>query len=145
MSSNIRKLRRPLSSSPTPGSGERGRSKFTPETLQALRNDVVTGRIPLAKVSISDDIQDGLRALIRKTGLITFHAHYTVGDERPYIKVGHYPMEDDKKAGQATIDDARQVTKTIRSLGDMGIDVQLGLHERLLRELRNKGTKWRPD
>jgi hypothetical protein len=49
------------------------------------------------------------------------------------IKVGELPG--------TTIEEARALTKTIRALAAKGIDVQSGLHERLLRV---QGTRWRP-
>lgn len=52
------------------------------------------------------------------------------------LKVGELPG--------STVADARALTRTIRAIAAEGIDVQDGLHERLLRELREKGDKWRP-
>lgn len=42
------------------------------------------------------------------------------------------------------ISEARVLAKTVRLLAARGIDVQAGLHERLVRELTEKGEKWRP-
>lgn len=151
MSINIRKVRRPLTV-PKPKkdgrAGPRSRSKFTPQMLEQLRDSLVKGEIGIRdKIGVSDDIQDGLRALIRATGLITFHAHYAIDQERPNMKVGHYPTDEvlrkNPNAGHLAIEDARKLTATIRELGNKGIDVQEGLHERLLRELREQGTNWR--
>jgi hypothetical protein len=36
------------------------------------------------------------------------------------------------------------LTKTIRALGDKGVDPQEGLHKRLLKEIAEKGTAWKP-
>jgi hypothetical protein len=36
------------------------------------------------------------------------------------------------------------LTKTIRQLGDKGVDPQEGMQARLLREIREKGTAWKP-
>jgi hypothetical protein len=46
------------------------------------------------------------------------------------------------RARSSTIEEARALTKTIRALAEKGIDVQSGLHERLLRELKAQGTRW---
>jgi len=86
------------------------------------------------KVTFTDDVQPGLRAVVRPTGTVTLHAHYDFGGSRPMIKVGEVPG--------TSIAEARELTKTIRALAAKGIDVQAGLHERLLRELKAQGTKW---
>ena len=43
-----------------------------------------------------------------------------------------------------TVNEACDQAKTVCALADMGIDPQEGLHERLIKELREKGTAWRP-
>ena len=40
-----------------------------------------------------------------------------------------------------SIAEARQLTRTVQTLAAIGIDPQEGLHERLIRELKAKGTK----
>ena len=110
--------------------------KFTNETLEKLADDLQKKRVPLDRVTISDEMQVGLRAIIRNTGGITFHASYDIGGGRPYLKLGTYP--------EMTIKEARELTKTVRYLADMGIDPQEGLHDRLVRQLKEKGTRWRP-
>lgn len=119
-----------------PANTERSRIKFSGPTFEGLAKDLKDGRTPLDRLTVSDDMQQGLRAIVRNTGLVSFHAHYDVDGSRPYIKIGDYP--------DMTVEQARAITKTIRALADMGIDVQAGLHERLIRELKEKGTKWRP-
>lgn len=130
----------------TPLGGERLRKRavtsnvpaatFTGEMLEGLAADLKSGRIPLPRVNVSDDVQVGLRAIIRNTGNISFHANYDYQDSRPWFKIGDYPDMSIKKA--------RELTFTIRELASKGIDVQAGMHERLLRELEERGTKWRP-
>jgi hypothetical protein len=95
-----------------------------------------SGRMKVDKVTFTDDMQPGLRAIVRNTGTVTFHAHYDFKGSRPMLKVGDL--------GETTVEEARELTKTIRALAAKSIDVQFGLHERLLRELRAQGTKWRP-
>lgn len=95
-----------------------------------------SGRMKVDKVTFTDDVQPGLRAIVRSKGAITLHCHYDFEGSRPMIKVGEIPG--------CTVDEARALTKTIRALAAKGIDVQSGLHERLLRELKAQGTRWRP-
>lgn len=146
---SIRKLRKFAETSFGGGGDTRTRTRFTPEFLEKVRDELIVGAYGVKdKIQISDDQQTGLRALVRATGLITFHAHYRLGEERPNMKVGHYPVESqikkNKNAGQKAIDDARKVTAAVISLAKKGIDVQDGLHERLWRELLEQGDKWRP-
>ena len=136
MAYNIRRKRKEAPSTPPPGP-----SKFTEKLLHQMSKDIQSGAIPLTKkqpwVNIGDDRQTGLRAIIRKSGTVTFHAMYQIGESRPMITVGHFP--------DTTIEEARHLTKVVRSLADKGIDVQEGLHQRLLKELERDGTNWRPD
>jgi hypothetical protein len=115
-------------------------TKFTAETLEAFARDLKSGRMPLERQQISDDKIVGLRAMIHKTGLIAFHASYYVGDKRPFLRIGTFNKGD---PDFITIEDAREITKTIKALGDKGIDVADGLTRRLVRELKDKGTSWR--
>jgi hypothetical protein len=110
-------------------------SKFRTETFEALAKDLKSGKIPLPKVMLTDPVQPGLRVLIRQSGTITFIAHYTVGDRRPMLTIGEHP--------EMTIEEARPLVRTINALADKGVDVQEGLHTRLLKELRAKGEKWK--
>ncbi len=110
--------------------------KFNTDTFEGLADDLKSGRIPLDRVTVSDNIVTGLRAIIRNTGGISFHIGYTVGGSRPYLKLGEHP--------DMTIAEARAIAKTVKSLAEKGIDVQAGLHDRLIRELKEKGERWRP-
>lgn len=82
----------------------------------------------------------GLRAMIHKTGLIAFHVSYYVGEKRPFMKIGDFNKD---SPDYISIEDAREIAKTVKALGDKGIDVQDGLQRRLVRELKDKGTAWR--
>ena len=116
-------------------------SPFTAKNLKDIARDLASGKLKLPRVQISDDMVTGLRAMVNKSGLISFHAAYTIGGSRPLLKIG----EMDKKSPEyISIEDARHLTKTIQALADKGIDVQEGLHRRLVRELRDQGTNWRP-
>lgn len=110
--------------------------RFNGPTLEALADDLKKGRVPLDRVTVSDNLQPGLRAIIRNSGIIAFHVQYKVGDSRPYLKLGEYP--------QMSIIEARYLAKTVISLAESGIDVHAGLHDKLIRELKEKGDKWRP-
>jgi hypothetical protein len=112
------------------------KSEFTAEILESISNALKSGRMKVDKMMISDDVQTGLRALVRSTGTVSFHCQYDFNGSRPMLKVGDL--------GETTVEEARELTKTIRALAANGIDVQSGLHERLLRELRAQGTRWRP-
>lgn len=112
-------------------------SKFNIQTLEQIADDLQTGKIPLKQVTISDEMTTGLRAIVRNSGKISYHVDYVVSDEgRCYLKVGDHPL--------MTMANARKLAQTIKTLGDQGIDPQAGLHERLIRELLDKGEKWRP-
>jgi hypothetical protein len=115
-------------------------SKFTEKTLLGVANDLKSGRTPLSRIQIVDDMVIGLRAMIFKDGGITYHASYTVGDERPFIKIGKGNAAD---PDYITIKDARELTKTIKALGDKGVDVREALMPRLRRELLRDGARWR--
>jgi hypothetical protein len=95
----------------------------------------------MKRLNLSDDMVTGLRATILPSGKITLHASYTVGERRPFMFIGEL---DPKSEDHISIEDARDITKTIKALGDKGIDVADGLHRRLIKELREKGVKWRP-
>lgn len=123
------------------------RSNFTPENLEAIAQDLKSGRLPLKATTISDDMQVGLRAKIRNTGLISYHVHYEVdgaGDDetkRPFPKIGsHAPGQKD----HLSLAEARQLAKVIIGLGQRGINPFAAAEERIIRELREKGDKWKP-
>lgn len=123
----------------SPGRPINRQSKFSEETINALRDDLVYQKIPLAQVVISDEDQPGLRAIIRSSGTVTFNVQYSVAGEknyRPQIKIGDYP--------DMNVYRARGLARTIVELGRRGIDPQAGLHDRLIRELEEKGVSWLP-
>ena len=136
MAYNIRRKRKESPPKPPPEP-----SKFTEKLLHQMSEDIKSGATSLKKkqpwLNIGDDRQTGLRAIIRKSGAVTFHAMYQIEDSRPMIAVGHFP--------DTTIEEARHLTKVVRGLADKGIDVQSGLHQRLLQELERDGLNWRPD
>jgi hypothetical protein len=88
-------------------------------------------------IRISDGDCPGLRIMIRKGGGYTFHAQYRVAgrNRRPMIMLGSPP--------EMSLDEARDLTRTIIELARKGIDVADGLHKRLMRELKAQGTAWR--
>jgi hypothetical protein len=120
-------------------------SKFDAETLKGLVKDLQTGRYAtIGRFTISDDRVTGLRAMVTKDGRITLHASYHCGDERPMLKLGELNVPP-KHPDYISVDDARELTKVIKALGDKGIDPQDGLQRRLIKELKRDGTDWRPD
>lgn len=116
-------------------------TKFTAERLEAFARDLKSQRVPLERQTVSDDIVTGLRAVVHKTGRIALHASYYVGEKRPFMVLGYFHDKNDPD--YISIEDARELTKTIKALGDKGIDVQDALHRRLRKELLEKGTSWR--
>jgi hypothetical protein len=116
-------------------------SKFTEKTLHLVLEDLQSGRHPSARSTISDDRVAGLRAEVMKTGNISYNASYTLpSGERPYVKIGTCT----KGPEYCTVEQARERTKTIKALGDKGIDVRDGLFTRLWAELDRDGPKWKP-
>ncbi len=113
---------------------------FTMKKLEQYRDKVMSGETHVPEknpfIRVVDDRQVGLRAIIRKSGTISYHAAYSIGDSRPMWIVGHYP--------ETSIETARNRTRIIQALGRMGIDVQAGQHERIWEELDRDGEKWRP-
>lgn len=117
-------------------------SRFNVEHLEMLAKDLKSGRLKLNRITLSDNIVKGLRAIVRDTGLISYHIYYTVGDsDAAYLKVG---VHDPKNPDHLTIPQAREIAKVVKALGKKGIDPQEGLHQRLVRELFEQGEKWRP-
>lgn len=116
-------------------------TKFTAERLEAFARDLKSQRVPLERQTVSDDLVTGLRAVLHRSGRIAFHASYYVGEKRPFMILGTF--HDPKDPDYISLDDARDLTRTIKALGDRGVDVQDGLHRRLIRELKEKGTNWR--
>lgn len=106
------------------------RGGFSAETF-----DRFIKRPPRRTTLLTDDVQPGLRAVIRK-GSVSFHVCYEVADRRPMLKIGEHPA--------MTVKEARELARTIRVLAANGIDPQEGLHDRLIRELKDQGTEWRP-
>lgn len=117
------------------------KSKFDAPTLLAIAKDLQSGKLPLERVRVSDDMVVGLRAVVNRSGLVTLHASYEVGESRPFILLGSLNREE---SNHITIDEARELTRTIKAIAAKGIDVQDGLHKRLIRELKRDGAKWTP-
>ncbi len=117
-------------------SAKRPQVAFSLETLESLAHSLKTGLMKTDRVTLSDDMVPGLRAIIRDTGLISFHVQYSIGKSRPYLKIGDVPG--------MSVEEARKLARTILELARQGIDPQSGLHERLIRELTEQGANWRP-
>lgn len=116
-------------------------SVFTEATLAAMAKDLKSRRLMLDRTTVSDDLVVGLRALITKDGVVNYHASYHLGDKRGYLRLG---VLDPKHPDHISLSDARELTKTIKALAAKGIDPEDGLHRRLIREMLEKGTRWRP-
>lgn len=120
---------------------------FTEPNLRAIVEDLKRGPMKVNKrVTVCDPIVTGLRAVVSRSGSIALSACYSVDDSRPLIKLGelnapHYDPE------YLSINDARELTKTIKALADRGISIEeeVGkVRQKLLREVLDKGDKWRP-
>jgi Arm DNA-binding domain len=108
---------------------------FTPEMFEKAASSL-KGKSAPKLITLSDPMTTGLQAIIRPSGAVSFHVHYHCNGQRPLLKLGNHP--------DMSIAQARELTKTVIALGNLGIDPQEGLHERLIRELQAKGIKWRP-
>jgi hypothetical protein len=117
------------------------KSKFDKETLLAIGKDLQSGKLPLERVRVSDDVVVGLRAVVNRSGLVTVHCSYECGEDRPFMLLGSL---NDGEENQITINEARALAKTIKALGERGINVTKANDQRLLKELRRDGTSWRP-
>lgn len=125
-------------------SGSAPSSKFTEELLEAFARDLKSQRVPLERQQVSDDRVVGLRAMVHKTGLITYNvSYYLLGStdkKRPFMKIG----EGNKDSPNfISIEDARNIAIAIKALGEKGIDVQRVSYLRLIRELRDQGANWK--
>lgn len=116
------------------------KSKFDATTLLNIAKDLQAGKLPLERVRVSDDVVTGLRAVVNRSGLVTLHVSYEIGENRPFMLLGSLNKDTDN---HITIDDARNLARTVKALADKGIDVQDGLHRRLVKELKEQGTRWR--
>lgn len=109
---------------------------FTDVNLKRFSQDIISGRLPIKRPSISDDRVPGLRAIFRESGQISFHVQYSIGDSRPFLKIGDYP--------DMSIADARKIAEAIKHQATQGVDVQVELHTKLMRDLLTKGKSWKP-
>jgi hypothetical protein len=116
-------------------------TKFTEATLFAIAKDLQNGKSLMTRANLSDDMVTGLRYTVLPSGSITLSANYFVGQERCLLKLG---VLNKGQEDYISIEDARELTKTIKALGDKGVNPQDGLTKRLIRELKEKGTAWRP-
>jgi hypothetical protein len=87
---------------------------------------------------LSDPLAPGLRLNVYPEGQVAFSVEYRIPGilTRMHVKIGEWP--------DMPISEAREIAETVRGLGAMGIDVQLGLHTRLSQELKRDGLEWRP-
>lgn len=104
--------------------------------LERTKRDIK--KMGLERIRMSDPLQPGLRVQVYYEGQVSFIVEYKLPGikSRPHLTIGHWP--------QMSIQEARKLAVIIRDLGNKGIDVQEGLHDRLLQELKRDGTKWRP-
>lgn len=116
-------------------------SRFNAENIMGVAKDLKSGRLPLDKTQLADDLVTGLRATVMKTGVITWSVQYDVGDSRPFMKIGQF--NDPKADDYLTLDQARELTRTIKALGNKGINPQDGLLKRLVFELQRDGANWK--
>jgi hypothetical protein len=123
-------------------------SQITEKTLFKIADDLKRGVPPLPKLSVVDDMVVGLRFIIYKDAEISIHVSYTVGERRPFLKIGtlNPPTKDrqPKTAEQLTLTEARELAKSIKAIGDRGIDVEAAHRARLLFEIKRDGGKWKP-
>ena len=114
-------------------------ARFNVITLQKIADDLAKGKLKILhnKLDVADDIQPGLKANVYKSGYWSYLVEYKVQgrDGRPHLTIGKHP--------QMSITEARELAKTIKYLGSKGLDVQDGLMDRLIAELKRDGVQWR--
>jgi hypothetical protein len=96
-------------------------TKFTAERLEAFARDLKSQRVPLERQTVSDDRVTGLRAVVHKSGRIALHVSYYVGDKRPFMLLGN--LDDPKDPDYISVEDAREIAKTVKALGERGIEI----------------------
>src|SRR4051794_948230 len=95
---------------------------FTEEKLRQVARDLESGRLPRKRTTICDDKEIGLRALVSKTGTISFQVSYHLGNSRPNLDLGELNPD---SLDHISIDDARDITKIIKALAEeRGINPQ---------------------
>lgn len=115
--------------------------KFNVITLQKIVDDMAKGKygekIPNNRLVVSDEVQPGLKANVFKSGYWAYIIEYKVRgkDGRPHITIGEHPV--------MPIKEARELARVIRYLGEQGLDIQDGLRDRLVAELKRDGIQWR--
>lgn len=113
--------------------------RFNVITLQKIADDMAKGKLKILhnKLDVADEVQPGLKANVYKTGYWSYLVEYKVQgrDGRPHLTIGKHPY--------MSISEARELAKTIRYLGTKGVDVQDGLIDRLIAELKRDGIQWR--
>lgn len=110
--------------------------EFSVPAFKRLADSLSLRQMKTERVTISDEAVVGLRCIIRNTGAVSFHVQYSIAGARPYLKIGDVPG--------TTVDQARKLARTVLDLAKQGVDPQVGLHDRLIRELTEKGAAWRP-
>lgn len=128
-----------------PGRRTSRESKFSVKLIEQFVDDLTRQRIPLERVTLTDEVQPGLHYIIRANGGATFHVqYYNKTGKRPYFTLGrHAPGE----ADHMTIERARHLAKTIRALADKGIDIDdalINARAQLLIDVEERGEDWRP-
>lgn len=113
--------------------------------------DMQSGRWPSKRLHLTDTEGNGLRAIVRITGEVTYHCHYFAPKEvpsgvvlqegdpvggRPLQKIGSYP--------DTPVALVRERAAYITELAMRGYDFRWGLLSRALRDLDEKGLRWRP-
>lgn len=115
-------------------------SVFNEKMLFQTAKDLQSGRIPTERVRYSDDVVPGLRYVINDSTRITFHVQYDVEGRRGMLLLGSLNEDADD---HMTIPEARKLAEVVQELARHGVDVQDGLHKRLISELKKQGTSWR--
>jgi hypothetical protein len=114
---------------------------FTEKFFHQVAEDMKSGRWPGKRVQHADNVVTGLRAQIFPSSIISYHVQFYVGDERPFMLIGY--GHDKKDPMYLTVEEARNVARTIVALGRKGINPQMGLLPRLIHELKRDGENWK--
>jgi hypothetical protein len=116
------------------------KSQYNEKILFSTVDELQSGKIKLERMRYVDDVVPGLRFVMNRTGLVTFHIQYEVGKERKYLLLGSLNKERDD---HMSIQEARDVAETVKALAEKGTDPAEGLHRRLIRELKRDGANWK--
>jgi hypothetical protein len=108
---------------------------LTDKILESVKKTVAKTKV---RQRLADGLAPGLRVNVYPDGKVALSVEYRLPGiiTRPQVKFGEWP--------DMSIDEARELAGIVRELASRGVDVQLGLHTRLAKELQRDGLDWQP-